>query len=586
MDAGKRKAMSMLGDDNEPPIGPESLVHAFQWNHDFVKTVLACGDLKSRLLSNLQHSWDLSSNYSGMCTEETACAALQIALAKQRDHPSFPDFKVVHRSACDNDGYCQALLLGMPGSSDRKPQHCFQDLNGFLKADVVQELDQMEESVPRPSFEVPRSERKRLNQERADMYKLMGKYLLSRPTSELVSEVAHCVLHFQACPFKFTEPWSIQVAGLTCVAFSPFGNMEGMAHESMRSFFVWATLMRHLQPTLVVAESAHLFPRDLLVQQLGGLYDWHFLDHDGPIVHGWPLTRPRMWAMGFLRSKVTFCGSAEEYFRLFSRSLRMNGDDMFFLEKESVDCQQEFKALCQKRGVQHNHADSLKSWDRMYSANQQTNIRTHALKLKKLAAAMMHESGDDVDPPPLTPFITDLEQNYGFALCGANVPCLIRHGLLYSFRKRRHLCLRELMACQGFPTSKLLKADYEPAFQRMVDGTVSGSVASTWRRSTWHKLLGNGMFIPTLASILLYSLANMVPCPAKLLRMTSHLRDSQDEDGEDGGSGSRISLTDMIMAEPSGALGLGGVAVAVAGDRADDANVARQQWQHYNVRRR
>ena len=51
---------------------------------------------------------------------------------------------------------------------------------------MVQELDQMEESVPRPSFEVPRSERKRLNQERADMYMLMGKYLLSRPTSELV----------------------------------------------------------------------------------------------------------------------------------------------------------------------------------------------------------------------------------------------------------------------------------------------------------------------------------------------------------------------------------------------------------------
>ena len=49
---------------------------------------------------------------------------------------------------------------------------------------------------------------------------------------------------------------AMEVAGATCVAFSPLGKREGLAHNSMRDFHVWGASSRLMEPTIILFECA------------------------------------------------------------------------------------------------------------------------------------------------------------------------------------------------------------------------------------------------------------------------------------------------------------------------------------------
>ena len=517
--------------------GPRTITEAFQWHHDVLRSVVSSEERKGTLLKNLQKPWCVSSDYSGMRTEETACAALQSAVMSALQVNFNPKFQ----SWCDNDGYCSAVMLGSDDS--RKPEHAFMSLNSYLKPDVQTLLDNMEAQAPAPHPNADRQAKQNANTKRMRMYDLMGQYLLSKAASEFVDTSAFCCLHFQQCPIT-TGACEILVAGLTCVAFSSMGKMEGLAHPSSRDLLTFAVGARHRRPIFLVLESAASYPKEKISELLEDLYHLEFISHPGPVLHGWPISRPRMYCMGFLRDKVTFTGSAEEYLSLCTRSVSMTADDFFFLPADEQDCLREFCELCRKRCMQFSERAAAEPWNQHYSAFQQTVLReyeTLAEEAKQKAqeskqrndadaaasqAPFAHATHADMvalakqDALASGVFVADLDHHSMYGMSGSHIPCLIRHGTLFSMRKKRHMCLTELMACQGFPVCPLLEADYRPGFASMVQATVRED-PRCMSATQWRKMLGNGMFVPALASIMLYGLSCMADVPAKMLRMTS-----------------------------------------------------------------
>lgn len=336
--AGKR---SKTEPDPEPERtlrpGPQTLQEGFQWPLEMLKVVCESEERTQRLMNSINKMWRVSSDYSGLRAEEVAFAALAGAIQETLGAELRHDFSY----SCDIDTMCQSLTLGTtPG---RKPKHCFKDLNGWLTPAAAEHLDWLESSGPPLPADASKETKKQILDERTQRYQSMGEWLLA--TDVAVDNKSDCLEHMRPCELDFGDPppgeERLSVAGLTCVAWSAMGQHEGFAHQSMRPFYIWAAHTRKLQPCILVLESAKRFPQDLLQNTLQDLYHLVFIDHAGPVFHGWPISRPRMYCLGFLRKKVTFMGSADEYYSLFERSLQLQGDDLFFLPMDSPEVQKE-----------------------------------------------------------------------------------------------------------------------------------------------------------------------------------------------------------------------------------------------------
>lgn len=303
----------------------------------------------------------------------------------------------------------------------------------------------------------------------------------------------------------------VEFAGLTCVAFSPLGKGEGLAHDSMRPFFVWAAVQRACRPALLVIESAAKFPKDLLKWFLEDLYHLEFFDHPGPTLHGWPISRPRMYCLGILRSKFTFFGSADEYFTLFRRKMDMQGDGdvFFFLDPDDEEVQREHESLLKKRYMQGTPLSD--DWGTIYPFGKQKILSAHKDKFAEMGGRSSQAH------------IVDLDQNVSFASAGKNWPCLVRHGCIYSFRKKRHACPSEIFAAQGFPLRSASLVTVYPCWQNFYHMQKAATSATAW-----HKLAGNAMFVPTLGSMIMYALASIEPQAARIVRPMSWYVEDED----------------------------------------------------------
>ena len=547
-DAPVSKAMKQrnIQDSDQTTLpGPSCLREAFKWPMDMVASIIEDDDKKKRLTESVLHcTWSMTSNYSGLCTEECAFQAVQSALRANAEQLGLRDehdekaevLAMEFSSACDADGVCQGLALAVPAA--RQPQHFFQKLDDCLADEVQQHLNAMEESLPSlKNLGKLKEVRAEKLEQRADIYEAMGQYLLQKCSEpgDIVRPECFCVKHLRKCKLiaSRTEAeaaksstgvtgadaastparsHSLEVAGLTCVAFSSYGKHEGLGHESMRPFYTWCVLMRSRQPVLLIMESASAFPKDKVRMFLEDLYHLEFIDHPGPCLHGWPTRRPRMYCLAFLRSHVTFVGSAVEYTALFKRTVEMDGNDFFCLPHDHVEVVQELQLLCKRRGFQMTDEMKHEPWDHLYPANQQHVLQQHR-------AAMEKKQGEGNASQA---YILDLDQNFGFAQAGPWWPCIIRHGTIHSLQKGRHACLSELFAAQGFPTDPYFEACYSPAFLQKVQASVAES-DTRWSRSAWHKMIGNAMFVPTLGSMILYALSSMEWQPATLLKMRPSL---------------------------------------------------------------
>ena len=116
--------------------GPTSLKDAFAWADDMGASVSADPDRLRRLKQMLQKNWCVSSDYSGLRTEEVCFGALHNALLQSELGCGLKHWFLY---SCDCDPLCQSTVLGTKQS--RQPQHCFKDLNGWLTPAAADFLD-------------------------------------------------------------------------------------------------------------------------------------------------------------------------------------------------------------------------------------------------------------------------------------------------------------------------------------------------------------------------------------------------------------------------------------------------------------
>ena len=510
--AAKAKLRQQSPEPCEP--GPGSLAEAFQWPADMIAAVCRDEGRVRRLTQMLNMKWRISSDYSGLRTEEVCLAALNKALEEHLGKKLEHSFLY----SCDIDTVCQSVTLGT--AADRKPLHCFKDLNFWLTDEASDRLTKAENLLPRLPPDADKVERNNLLKQKPDLYHDMGKWLLENVNTAM-KDTAFCLEHMKECKLNFEEPReddeaTMEVAGLTCIAWSSYGKHEGFAHPSMRPFFVWACLMRKRRPLVLVVESASKFPTEKLEEFLGDIYHLQFFFHQGPNQHGWPITRPRMYCLGFLRKKLTFVGNEAEYKQIFNRSLKLDGDAFFFLKPEDPEVMHEKAALALSRRMHLNPAFDP-PWDKLYPPNKQTLIAEH----KKIYE--QRHPGRPFSEKSSPTYICDLDQNMGFSSPGPNWPCLVRHGTVFHLKKNRHATRPEVFAAQGFPVHSKCKAAYKCGFQPVYQQELKLSDA--------YKLCGNAMFVPTLASMMLYAMCSVELQPAELIRPSSRLftDDSQEQ---------------------------------------------------------
>ena len=401
----------------------------------------------------------------------------------------------------------------------------FGHLNGWLTAEAEMELDNIESRMPQVSKEMTPAQRESVEAERAAAYDEMGAWLFKNYSTALRDQ-NYCLEHMRPCGIDFgsddgdDDDARMSLAGLTCVGWSIMGKHEGYGHNSMRPFFIWCCHQRKRKPWVLVAESALRFPKPSLEKYLGDMYHLIFFEHPGPVFHGWPVGRQRMHCLGFLRSKLTFVGSQEEYNALFSRSLQLSGDCFFFLDHDDQEVVNEKVMLALRRHVQVSAAPHL-PWEVLYPGAKQVIIEEH----KKLF--------DEMYPRPPA-YICDLDQNVGFMSAGPLWPCLVRHGTIYSLNKERHATASELFAAQGFPVHEKCQAPYSCGFQKFFEDDLT--------QSDSHKLVGNAMFVPTLASMILYAFCSAEIHSARLIRPTSRMLSGDFDFEESQGQESEAAL--------------------------------------------
>eukprot|EP00959_Pyramimonas_sp_CCMP1952_P443098 9276329-Pyramimonas_sp.AAC.1 len=116
----------------------------------------------------------------------------------------------------------------------------------------------------------------------------------------------HCA-HF---PKLMPSELHVEIAGSTCVGFSAFGEQWAWLDPSSLVFCVWAWMLRHVRPHLVVRECVPGFPPEKLHMAL----NWGSCEQSplyvvqsttfNPTDLGMPVVRKRRYTLCFLRGAV------------------------------------------------------------------------------------------------------------------------------------------------------------------------------------------------------------------------------------------------------------------------------------------
>ena len=210
----------------------------------------------------------------------------------------------------------------------------------------------------------------------------------------------------------------VNVAGVTCHAWSSEGANQGAAHESEMPLSVWLAERRFMfergEEDVCFLECTPRFPaQDRLEQVLGDVA--HVLSLiDGPEWHGWPHRRNRILAAAISKSTTAWLGPADlrgfrqDYSSRFHRQMVAPGT--MLLTSSDADRIEEMVALavCRKNNV---------------TSRQMTKVY-HGLDLGELASLILPPGGvsrlkewqalyEDklMENPAIRAFLCDVDHN-------------------------------------------------------------------------------------------------------------------------------------------------------------------------------
>jgi len=156
---------------------------------------------------------------------------------------------------------------------------------------------------------------------------------------------AYCSVHKKQCSIP-DRVALVHVAGTSCTDYSQIGLKNKEQGKTFSHFLIWVCQRKLLQEPIVVQENVCDFPSSIFKELLPE-YEWTFGIVE-PVALGWPINRPRQWAVGRHRSKTLGFRSLLTVFApMFNRQMQTTWD-IFFWENDEEQLQAELDWACRR----------------------------------------------------------------------------------------------------------------------------------------------------------------------------------------------------------------------------------------------
>ncbi len=478
-------------------LGPESLEELAGWPSGMMERLLGEDEVRAarsaKLASLLSAGMVLHTDCSGRMTPENTLAMMAAALCRS-GVALRPDWLVNWRG-CDTLTSSQRI---MAEAGPQAPVHIFSSVLARMPPKHQAALKRMK---PEPGAGVTA---------RTEAYNAMGAYLRKHRSEIFARDTcsATCLKHpGKACYVSFQDPEGIRaqerpltcaIKGFPCTPFSAIGNQEGLAHPAMEVVHACIQDMAASGFDLLGVENSDRFPPALFEGELPSKYVAKSLVF-GPDDLGFPIRRRRYMCTAINQETLVWIGppTAEameaEFREMFYQAVQLEADD--FLHLDSAERHRNLRReFAKRRGVYPNQSVGEIPFRMLLSPGQQHNLEGYC--------RMRQDKDQDLVGVRGT-FCADLSQDpEERPRCGPWFPTFARSSMIVSLSKMDFFTNAELDFVMGFPSLEFSAnahlADCCPV--RVHD----------LERSTYCKLLGNGMHVACLMAFWSYIFMNCV----------------------------------------------------------------------------
>ena len=475
------------------PPGPASHAATHQWCSQFAGRLEQLSDGKglnwlSMLLTRLQEGIQINTDYSG--TGQPEHVARQVARqAVLRDCAA----NVVCWRASDIEPHArQALIADGAGGG---AQHVFGDLLRRVSSKTRKQLRAryaVAESQVTARAAAGEELKAVQTQEGSAMMKDCLALLDKEPRN--LDDTAFCFKCQQRCrhygPADQDKGMSrMSVAGTTCTPWSRMGSKNRWAAFCTVVFAAWASEVKFWDPDFILHECTEDFDVELLHNIFGSAFVL-FTVRFSPVELGIPVSRPRVWTLGFNRARVV-CHlpfSRDTFGKFFFRQLLLDGHIYFEATPEDIKLRF-LQCLAEKQKLAMDVDGELGVACR--------ELLPEALHQMLLA----YEKHCRKKKKPLD-FIVNLRQKPSFMQGFSSiVPTLLTHtSILWSMRKNCVLPPLGHLDVMGFPVFVKMEGNERSGLEQLA---LAGGLSDIEILS----LAGNGMVAAAVGSVFMFGLA-------------------------------------------------------------------------------
>ena len=281
----------------------------------------------------------------------------------------------------------------------------------------------------------------------------------------------------------------MSVAGTTCTPWSRMGSKKQWAAFCTVVFAAWASEVKFWNPDFILHECTEDFDVQLLHDIFGGGFVL-FTVKFSPVDLGIPVSRPRVWTLGFNRARVV-CHlpfARETFGKFFFRRLQLDGHIYWQAVPEEVKLQF-LQRLADKQKLAMDIDDDL------------------GVPCRELLAEALHqmllayEKQCFKRSKPLD-FIVNLRQKPSFMKSfSIFVPTLMTHtSVLWSMREKFVLPPMGHLDIMGFPVFAHMEMVERSGLEKL-------ALAGSLRDKEILSLAGNGMVAAAVGSVFMFALA-------------------------------------------------------------------------------
>eukprot|EP00435_Cladocopium_sp_Y103_P067844 s676_g30.t1 len=337
LDADTARDPMLLASSHNFPPGLRTPEELFSWPLDVIQSL--CNDPGDEMSMRLQHRLlcgiALNTDYSGLdCPREALEMGMQALQHHLKTEP--PRVPVWVGRTCDKGAIQKKLQV--------EYSLCCEDGNRCHFEDILDRLppegrDWINAATPDKSLS---------REQRAEAFKTIREWVMDNRSWLFPADAtSFCTVHRRQCRVHpqdaadsgvavENQRLRVNVAGVTCHAWSFEGLGEGEAHESEIPLAVWTAervvRFERKEEDIAFLECAPKFPAKEKLQQPFGDLASVFAWVDGPEWHGWPHRRTRVLAAAVNNLTLDWHGSQdndelqEEYARRFHRQMVSAGD--------------------------------------------------------------------------------------------------------------------------------------------------------------------------------------------------------------------------------------------------------------------